>query len=160
MTNKFSEKGQSILEVMIALAAATIIITAIVAAVISALSNEQFSIGQNQATQFAQEGLDSMRNLSQTDWNTFVNYPQYNCLGKNETIPTQRSGTICPENMDTGSFIREIWIESNSCTSPTPPSLLNTKVTSVVKWADGKCMGAGDEQYCHKVELISCYFRP
>lgn len=156
----FREKGQSILEVMIALAAASIVISAVVAAVVSALSNESFSIKHNQATQIAQEGLDSMRNISQSDWDYFASYgASAYCFGDDEIL-IERTVSICPENV--GSFIREILVEQNTCipSEPTPPPVNDVKISAVVRWADGKCTGSGLDQWCHKVTLTSCYFKP
>jgi len=149
--------GQTLLEVMIALGAATLVMSAIVVVVISSLSNEQFGISQNQATHFAQEGLDVIRNTSQSDWGTFATYNGYYCLPENGTVPTPRTEPSCSQNLSP-SFVREIRIERNNCVSPTPPTTTNGKVTAYVKWSDGKCPVL--DQYCHKVELTSCFFKP
>ncbi len=152
------QSGQTLLEVMVALGAATLIMSAIVAVVISSLSNEQFGINQNQATQFAQEGLDVLRNTSQSNWGTFSGYSNYYCLPQGGVVPTPLpAGQSCPQNV--GIFVRELRVEQNVCgVTPTPAVPNNGRVTSTVKWSDGKCPSVS--QFWHKVSLTSCFFKP
>lgn len=155
--------GQSLIEVLIALGVGIIIIGAMVVVVMSSLNNEQFGTSQNQSTQIAQEGLDIMREVSQSDWtsfaaNTLTNY----CLSENSSDLVQRSSYYdgqCPQNV--GNYVREITITINGCTNPSPtppPTFANAKVTSTVKWTDGKC--SSSNRFCHRVELSSCFFKP
>ena len=154
--NLRSQKGQSLLEVMVALAAASMIIAAVVGAVVSALNNEKYGTSQNQATQYAQEGLDILRNSSQADWNVFMTQSGTYCLGENQPIPSPPAGS-CGENI--GHSIREIIIEHHRCgITPYPASPTNAQVTSIVKWSDGKCPGSN--LYCHQVKLVSCFYKP
>jgi Tfp pilus assembly protein PilV len=156
-----SQSGQSLVEVLIALAVGIIIIGAMVMVVISSLNNEQFGTSQNQSTQIAQEGLDIMREASQSDWNSFAtnNLTNY-CLSENSTNLVPRSSFTpgeCPQNV--GTYVREITIIFNGCTAVTPPPTTNAKVTSRVKWTDGKCT-TSTNIFCHQVELSSCFFKP
>lgn len=159
--SRSDQRGQTILEVTVALAVASLVIAAAVIAVISSLSNEQFGINQNQATQLAQEGLDTIRNTSQSDWVNFSVLSGDYCLSGNGTL-TARTGPICPENV--GKLVREINLQDppNDCVpSPTPPGgPINKKVTAVVRWSDPKCTGSSQYQYCHQVTLTSCFYKP
>jgi len=56
-----NQKGQGLVEALIALGAAVIIIAAITIAVITAVSNSDFSTEQNLATGFAQQGMEIVR---------------------------------------------------------------------------------------------------
>lgn len=154
-------KGQTLLEVMVGLSIAILIISAIVVSVINALNNEQFGVSQNQATQLAQEGVDYFRDLSQSDWASFITYSASSgyCLAQNSLTPETRPATGCTAN---AGLKREIYVELNStsCLTPTPPVINNARVTARVKWTDGKCSGSGDALYCHKTEVISCMFKP
>ncbi len=149
-----AQKGQSLLEVMVALAAASMIIAAVVGAVVSALNNEQYGTSQNQATQYAQEGLDIIRNSSQADWNAFMLQIGEYCLNEDGTVP---SSPPCIESI--AHSIREIRIDHNLCgITPYPDPPTNAQVASVVKWSDGKCPAG--TQYCHQVKLVSCFYKP
>ena len=156
------QAGQTLLEVLVALGIAIVIASAIVVAVIFSLNNEQFGISQNQSTHLAQEGLDIFRNLSQTDWNKLAGYNSVDyCLPQvSNPIPSPKPG-IAPWCIPSaGNFVREIKFEPNLCIFPTPATTLNVKVTSSVRWTDGKCLGTGDLKYCHQVQLVSCMFKP
>lgn len=76
-----NQLGQTLLEVVIALATAIVVISAMAVIVVSSLNNAQFSKNQNQATQYAQQGIEFLKNLSDTDWASFAASPTGNyCL--------------------------------------------------------------------------------
>lgn len=150
------EKGQTLVEALIALGVATIIITAIGMVVITSLDNATFSKNQNLATQYAQEGMDIMRKKSNTDWGTFIAF----CPGGNCTFCLPQSsenlvsGTCTTPNITNGignKFIRKIIMNSGAGCSAT-----GQKVSVIVSWGDGKCKDAGDP-YCHNVTLDTCF---
>lgn len=161
-----NQKGQTLLEVMLSLSVAILIASAIVVSIINALNNEQFGVSQNQATQLAQEGVDIFRNLSQSDWASFVSYGNVDgtainwCLPQVNPTPIPLGSGCNPNAGNNNRFVREIKIELNRCITPTPGANISGRVTSTVKWADTKCTGTGNAQYCHKTEVVSCMFRP
>ena len=65
------EKGQTIIEVLVALGASVAIIAAVTIAVTSALSNSLYNKNQNLATQYAQQGMEIMRQMRDSDWSSF-----------------------------------------------------------------------------------------
>lgn len=149
-------KGQTLIEALVALGAAVIIVSAITAVVISALNNAQFSKNQNLATQFAQQGMEIMRQMRDSDWTTFNGLESATyCLNKESNSLTSY-GLGCGQNVD--MFIREVHIDkssdsSNSCINNTE---VNTEVTVSVLWSDNKCTSSTNP-FCHKVELVSCF---
>lgn len=143
------EKGQTLLEALVALGAAIVIISSIVIAVISSLSNAQFSKNQNLANHFAGEGMETVRKIRDASWTNFLSYTStYYCLSQNSTTLIPK-GLGCGQNV--GIFVREINIEHNngSCNS-------NTRATVQVSWSDNKCTSTTDT-FCHKVKLVSCF---
>lgn len=160
LKNINSQKGQTLLEAMLALSIAILIVSAVVVSIINALNNEKFGVSQNQATQLAQEGVDLFRNLSQSDWASFVGYGGDWCLPQVNPIPGSKIGGKCDANAGpAGNFVREIKVELNACITPTPAVPNNGRVTSTVRWADTKCTDSLNP-YCHKTEVVSCMFRP
>ena len=170
-------KGQTLVEVLVALSSAVIIITAITILVISSLNNAEYGKNQNLATQYAQEGMEIIRKIRDSDPQTFYGIAdgQY-CLDRNSTTLQAKiaSGNQvrlsgCPhgatdpkENVD-GIFSREVILEANvgDCNTavptptPTPPPAQgNIKVTVLVSWTDGKCTTG---ILCHQSKLISCF---
>jgi len=161
-------KGQTLIEVVVALGASVAIIAAITVSVLAALGNIQFSKFQNLA-QFYAEGVETMRRIRDTDWTVYSTYlgtpgtVAYFCLAKGQTIPTARSGGTCNINIDlgeNGKFIREIQVvkDSPECrpviTPPAPDSVKGTKIYVNVGWFDSKCSSATVP--CHNVTLVSC----
>lgn len=156
MKNK--NHGQTLVEVLIALGAATLIVSAIVVVVLSSLGNAQFTKNQNLATQFAQEGIEVVKSKAQSNWSSFSSYAGSYCLDQGSTILAQRNLAIqgCqgvgvgPTPQNAYPFAREVDItqSSISCSS-------NALVTVLVSWSDVKCTDPST-QYCHQVKLTSC----
>ena len=61
------EKGQSLLEVIIAMTVGILVVTALVFAVIFSLRNANFAKNSAQATKLAQEGIERVRTLRDRD---------------------------------------------------------------------------------------------
>jgi Tfp pilus assembly protein PilV len=162
MFSKKSEKqnGQTLIEALIALGAAVLVLSAITVAVISATNNVEYTKNQNLATQYAQQGVEIMRQVSQSNWATFSLYNGRYCLAKDDTAPcllgtlsgscSQSSQTSCGQNY--GIFVREIDVAQGSQTTCVSGSI---GITAIISWADGKCHDSANT-YCHNVELSSC----
>ncbi len=156
---KNRQSGQTLLEAVVALATAVVIISAMTVIVLSSLNNAQFSKNQNQATLYAQQGIEFLKNLSQSNWSTFFTYNLTNyCMPSDNSLP-QRVGGSCGQNL--GIFSREVVINQyaagNTNADCLPISVARAKVTASVAWSDNKCTSATDV-YCHKVKLISCVY--
>ena len=57
----FSEKGQTLIELVVVVGIAAIVVGALVFATVASLRNAQFSKNQSQATKLAQEGIERVR---------------------------------------------------------------------------------------------------
>lgn len=171
-----SQSGQTIIEVLAALAIGVVIVAAISTSVISSLSNAQFGKNQNQANQYAQQGMEIIRNMRSANYTNFSILSGSFCLAKNSTT-LGSYGSGCLQNVD--QFEREVFIEQNSCDCGS-----STKVAVTVGWSDSKCSAAPtptptsglgpargaralpncnsislpspNAQFCHKVQLVSC----
>lgn len=143
-----NQKGQSLIEALIALGAAAVIVSAIAVAVITAVNNSDFSKNQNLATQYAQQGMDILRQKSESNWQSFSAYGGNYCLNQDSTTLTPQ-GVACPKNIS-NFFVRQITISQNSSSCST-----NAKVSVSVAWTDGKCTSSANV-YCHAVVLDSC----
>lgn len=152
------QSGQTLLEALIALATAVVIISAMTVIVLSSLSNAQFSKNQNQATQYAQQGIEFLKNLSQSNWATFNSYNGSYCMLADNSLP-QKVGGSCGQNL--GIFSREAilnqYAAGNANIDCLPTSVARAKVTVSVGWSDNKCTSATNV-YCHKIPLISCIY--
>lgn len=143
-----NQLGQSLIEALVALGAAVIVISAVVIAVIAAQNNADFSKNQNLATQYAQQGMEVLRQQSETSWQTFSTYSGSYCLDEGSTTLSSSGGSSCSVNIS-NFFVRSITINQNNagCSG-------GAKVSVIVAWADGKCNASN--LYCHNVTLDSC----
>lgn len=168
---KLDEKGQTLVEVLVAMATAVAVLSAIAITVISSLSNVEFTKNQNLATQYSREGLEVVRRLARSNWNTFEGFnAQDYCLAKGQTTLTPMGPNGCGQNVDT--FMRKIEIEQTSLSCQEGSGgeedegedeededgggeeESNARITSIVSWSDSKCGAAN--VFCHEVTLDSC----
>ena len=70
----FSDKGQSLMELVVVIAVIIIVVVALTFATIASLRNAQFSQNQVQATKLAQEGIEKIRTLRDRDTADAINY--------------------------------------------------------------------------------------
>lgn len=141
------EKGQTLVEVLLALAAAVVIISAISVVVLSSLSNAQFSKNQNIATKYSSEGMEFVRRLRDSDYITFKAYPNGTyCLAKPLPVALGAPASCTLPNVD-NFFIRSATLSNTSCGSN------EEQITVTVTWTDNKCLLG---QYCHSSTLTSC----
>lgn len=139
------QKGQTIIEVLVALTAATIVISAVTTLITSSLRNAQFSKTQNLATHYTQEALEVVNQLSQSDYTGFTQKTGTYCLDKGSlTLRTPCNETV--QNVD--EFVRTV-----SVSQPSSCGLGTASVSATVRWRDQSCT-TGD--FCHDVNLVTC----
>ncbi len=142
------ERGQTLLEVLVALSAAVIILTAIIGAVTYSLNSSQFSTDQYLASQYAQQGLEVVRRLRDSGWDSFIGLNSTNyCLDKGSSTLRVMAGS-CGQNVDL--FVRAVTLHHNDAQCSDV-----SRVIVSVSWADGKCKDPTNP-YCHKTDLVSC----
>lgn len=156
-----SEKGQTIIEAIVALAAIFVIVTAITIAIISAVSNSQFIKNQNLANKYAQQGMEFVRGIHAEDIETFASFSQtysygddggQSCVGTN--IRGLCAGEVTTVNVG-NAHIRTInFVDDEEPCLDNVTSINLKKVTVVVSWSSGKC--GEDDRFCHDTTLVSC----
>jgi len=170
----FGQNGQSLIEVLVGLSTAVLIIGAITAATITALSNSVYSKNQNLATEYGQQGLEIVRSLRDRNYTLFSQLGQQNttyCLAKtcnkidptssNPTDPCGPKSTQCSQNIggqNADIFVREISVDPSSPYCQETQSGNTTQgvyVTTTVSWYDAKCSNASS-LFCHNVKLSTC----
>lgn len=148
------EKGQGLIEAIIALSAGILIVSALAMVVISAVGNSDFTKIQNQATAYAQEELEYIKDTSKNDWVNFNLLDGTYCPNADLSLGTKITGSCQAINVG-GIYIREVNItHPNNGSRPCGSSLTGVLVEVGVSWNDGKCSTSTD--FCHKVELNSC----
>lgn len=169
---KNREKGETLIEAILALAVVVAISTGIVAAVISALSGSTSNQNSDYALNLAQEGISTLKDMASTDYSNFSTYAGYYCMDDSDTLDNTKDGSNnlvnCLDNstnislsgsdIGSGNFLRKVYIDKNGI-SPPPASLVKCTsaayIASIVTWSDSKCKSASAPN-CHKVEIDSC----
>lgn len=137
--------GQTLIEVLIALAVIAVVISAVTVIVTSALNNAQFSTKQNLATKFAQEGAELVRSLRDNNYASFQSASGTYCIAKGQTTLGSAQASCPTANVD--SFIRSIQITQAACAANV------ARVIVTVSWTDGKCQTG---IYCHSSQQNFC----
>lgn len=157
---KSLELGQSLIEVLIALAASVAVVSAIVVTVITSLGNAQFTKNQNLATEYSRQGMEIVRQIAKNNWNNFLTYTNRDyCLNKDSAsicaMGSSNCGTpiTCGLNID-AIFSRQITIIQSSSVPASTYCTQSAEIVSSVLWSDSKCQ-AGNI-LCHEVKLRSC----
>lgn len=147
------EKGQTIIEAIVALAAIFVIVAAIAVAVISAVSNSQFIKNQNLANKYAQQGMEFVRGVHADNIQQFQALTGSYALGENDTTLT--AGESLTVNIG-GGHIRNVHFadDEEPCVNDDGSSINLKKVTVEVNWSSGKC--SADDRFCHDATLVSC----
>jgi type II secretory pathway pseudopilin PulG len=128
---KHSAQGQSLIEVVVAIAVVILIVSGLIIAVISSLRSAQSSKARSVSTKLTQDGIESIRNLRDSGWATFISKSSATswCLGTDGLLTDHPP---CPQNIVTGgiTFIRTVLIADTGGDQAT--------VTVTVTWTEGQ----------------------
>lgn len=126
------KNGQSLIEVLAAMAVAVIIISGLVGAVIVAVRNAQFAKNQALATSYANEGMENTRQQRDENWDNFW---------------SKAGTTVGPTQIGTTVFTKTINYDDVS--GGTNDKM---RVTVTVSWIDSSGT--------HKSQLVSFFTKP
>ncbi len=114
------EKGQSLIEVLAALAVALVVILGLVRVTISSMTNARYAKNQSLATQYAQEAMEEARAYrDQNSWETFWSDKVPSTEGPTD-IDTIFSKTVTYENAETSLGAED-----------------RAEITATITWLDG-----------------------
>lgn len=177
MNPKNRQQGQLIIEAIIALSALLVLIAAIAVVITTSMANATFSGNQDQANKHAQEAMELIRNLAQSNSQIQIGSQEATiftlqgsafCMGDDNTITLADTGSGntprdgCGVNV-ANSYVRTIEFTQNVCGGST---FNGVEVITHVAWSSGKCNCPNvetctiSERYCHEAQLVSCYKRP
>ena len=154
-----NNKGQTLIEVIVALSVVMLILAAISIAVTTSVSNSTYPKNHNLASKHAQDGMEYIRHRYENQENFFDSYPagaRY-FMNENNEIAQGNFGT----NIDS-QFVREVRFESGIECDNNTNGADELRVTVDVYWTSGKCARnlsnpTTEERYCNKSELITCF---
>jgi hypothetical protein len=155
----FFQKGQTIIEAVVALMTILLIITAIAIVIVNGLYNSQFIKSQNEANKLAQQGIEFVKNIQINDLGTFADLVLDDdgisissstfCI--DEQNNTLTSNGCVTEVVNTASYF------NRTITFFPPGAECNStevKVTSTVSWSSTKCPST--KRFCHESKLVGC----
>lgn len=141
------ERGQTIIEATIALASILLTLAAIAIIISTSVSNSQFIKQQTQASKYAQDGMEQLRYIKNTNPSSFFAFNGIFCMNEDNTLIPG----VCTAVNIAGAYKREAEF--------TQPANVecgdSTKAIVSVYWAGGKCDQANP--FCHKSQLVSCF---
>jgi|SRR3989344_2160265 len=146
-TNRKKEAGQTIIEATIALASILLTLAAISIAISTSVSNSQFIKQQTLVSKYAQDGIEQLRYIRNTNPTTFFAQEGIYCMNEDDSLATGS----CTEVNIANTFKREAeftQIPSVECGN-------STKVVVSVYWSTAKCGKVNT--FCHKSQLVSCF---
>lgn len=164
MHNNTYNRGQTLLEALIALTILVIILGAVATSVLTSINNSSFVKQQNQANKLAQQGMEYIRDrINNSGANRFATYTGYananqtQCLGDINSATPLTPGSCGNTANVQGVFEREVTFTAGSC--DTGNTFVNgLTVTVNVYWTSGKCsLGSA---FCHRQKLTSCFIDP
>lgn len=169
-------RGQTIIEAVVALSLIILVLTGITIAVSTSVNNSAFIKNQTIGAKFAQAGMEYLRFLRNNPPTTPPTFDTYalnssasnsaycmdtnNVLGDNNGVVNGLAGPSCTRvfSFSGGQFIREVLFNIDPNTSGCSGG---TRVTVNVYWSSGKCSNATiNTRYCHKSQIVSCLSKP
>lgn len=151
------QKGQTLIEILLAFSVSIVVLSAIVVGVVTSISNTQYTKNQGLANSYAQEGMSVIRGIRDSDWIQFSSYaedPTKYCISQNPINVTVL--TPPAQNCNAQSPVGEIFSRDVKFDHLSPDCSGGSKVTVTVSWSDSKCPVGAVNPLCHKVELITC----
>lgn len=158
-----NNKGQSLIELLVALGLLTVVITILSIATITGLQNSQYSKNQAQATKLSQEGLEKVRTVRDrnytvcgpagvTVWNSIYDVPM-SCQAPASCSYVLATAATPPPP---GCIATEFWLNNVNITQPeqivaegasfsriitirdygTPADITQKEITVTVSWTD------------------------
>ncbi len=155
------QKGQALIEALVALGIIMVVLSAISTVVVNSLFNSQFIKEQNLASKYSQEGIEIVRGIQISNLTHFKNDLTdlspglYYCINASGSDLTTTSCDTTTANTPSTSPIynRTVDLQRGSPDASPCNTTLETKVTVTTRWTSSKC---GGTPFCHKTEVQSC----
>jgi Tfp pilus assembly protein PilV len=149
-----SLRGQSLIEVLVALAIAILVSGGIALSVVVSLSNSKFVSQQNIAAEYSQTAMELLKQVKDADFASYGTYSGNYCLGEGQITLSNTPSNVNGKPDANGCFVnvseayvQEVDVEKNSCDCGSNLALATPiqvdKVTVTVAWTDSKCSETG-----------------
>ncbi|MBI2404697.1 hypothetical protein HYV22_00780 [Candidatus Gottesmanbacteria bacterium] len=122
-----NNRGQSLIEVVVAVGVVILLVTGLIVGSTTSIKGSEFSTYKSRGLKYAQEAMETTRNMRDTSWASLATKSGLWCLDKAGTW-SQPQGPSCDVNMD-DFYTRSVtfaWEEGNT----------RMKVEAIVTWQD------------------------
>lgn len=165
LTDMKKQKGQTLIEALVALTIIVTVIAAISIVIVASLYNSQYVRDQNIANKYSQQGMEFVRGLQQRNITEFAAFSGSGyCINSSGDGISDSTDPFCDiNNANVGNMNRVINFEKDESTcnpTPIPPGFFGantpklSKVTVITSWTTSKC--SGGTTFCHTVTVESC----
>ena len=144
-------KGQTLIEVLVALGLIGVVATALAGLVVISMGGTRNSKNQNLATQYAQEGMEVIRQRRDNDYVAFRGIVTGTYCLDAGSITLNPDCTTANITANGNNFLRKVTIGQSAATRCAPDV---ARVTVTVSWQDSKCSVANI--FCHTSKMESC----
>lgn len=150
-------KGSILIELLVSFGIAAILLSSLSIMVVNSVQSSDFSKNQNITTQYAQEGIEMVRKIRDSDYATFLTLVGSTyCLADTCTTlsgvgaPCGIQNPSCPVNVS-NKYTRLVTISNNwpGCTGSG-----TVAVIAKVIWSDTSCQPGVQ---CKSSSLVTCY---
>ncbi len=157
-------KGQTLIEILVALSVTLILLTITTVTIITALNNAQGTKNRNEASRAGEQGIELVRQMRDSDWPALYALSGTHCMANTCTrlvgtvgaVCGLRTGAGCGKNY--GEFSRQVLLERNASACNQgggAPQVNNVRATVTVSWSDGSCSSSND--LCRQVNHVACF---
>lgn len=103
-----AQAGQTLVEAVVVVGVVAILVTGLIAGTTASLRSAQSGRTRTQAVAYAQEGMEIVRGVRDTNWSTFQSLSGSYCLGSDHALTT--SAGTCSPNLTTpeGTLTRSV----------------------------------------------------
>jgi type II secretory pathway pseudopilin PulG len=126
---RVDSRGQTLVEAIVVIGVVVLLVTGLIAGTTTSMRTTRISRTRSQAVKYAQEGLEIVRTLRDTNWGAFALLAGLQCLGSDGQFTT--GGGTCDPNIATGEevFTRSVNFSWN-------PTYNRMEVTVMVDYPD------------------------
>lgn len=152
------QKGQTLIESLVALAVIITILSAIIIVITVSLYNSQFVRDQNIANKYSQETMEFIRGEQASNISKFSGYSGSGyCINGTNIVNTAVCGGANIGNMHQEIEFRKIDAE-NKCdaAASTASGAELTRVIVTTSWNSSKCGSDPANRFCHSSKVESC----
>lgn len=156
------QKGQSLIELIVAVGFAVVILSFIVTSIVRGMSLAVQTERASQASSYAKQGIEVLHQMRDRSWTSFNSFSGNYCMVNTCTTLTSSAGSCGPTGatcntsfgtVASGQFRRHVALLRNATSCGSTALQPITRATVTVTWNDNTCLSGA---FCRAVTQVSC----